>query len=277
MEISKTYQIALNAIIGASEIIMTFYEQGFDTEIKSDGSPVTEADLASSNYLKQELANTEIPVVDEESLQVSYDIRKNWKQNWCVDPLDGTKEFIKKNGEFAVNIALIENHKAIFGLIASPVNREILVGGLDFGVFILKFEDVSDFSKWKKIELPAEKKENYSIIASRSHNSGLTMNFMEEIKTEFGVFDIISKGSALKFFELAKDEASIYPRFAPTMEWDIAAGQAILEELGGKVFQAKTLESLIYNKENLLNPSFVALTKFYANEFSENFSLKFQK
>ncbi len=182
MEISEKYKIALNAAVKASEIIMTFYEQGFDTEIKSDGSPVTEADIASSNYLKSELAKTKIPIVDEESIQVSYEIRKNWTQNWCVDPLDGTKEFIKKNGEFAVNIALIENHKSIFGIITSPVKREILVGGKDFGVYMLAFEDLNTFENWKKIETPKSKNLDLNIIGSRSHYSHKTLKFIEKSK-----------------------------------------------------------------------------------------------
>ncbi len=250
---------------------MTFYEQGFDTEIKSDGSPVTEADIASSNYLKSELAKTNIPIVDEESIQVSYEIRKSWTENWCVDPLDGTKEFIKKNGEFAVNIALIENHKSVFGIIASPVKQEILVGGKDFGVYIINFDDVNKVDKWKKIETPKSRNSSFNMIGSRSHHSAKTLEFKKDCKAIFGDFEMISKGSALKFFELAKDEASIYPRFAPTMEWDIAAGQVILEELGGKVLQIENLEPLFYNRENLINPYFIGLTKYFVTEFESNF------
>ncbi len=259
MEISETYRLAIEAAIQASESIMRFYEEGFQHEIKNDGSPVTQADFASSTIIKNILVQTEIPIIDEESTQLPFEIRKTWTKNWCVDPLDGTKEFIKKNGEFSVNIALIENKKTIFGLIASPVEKRIILGMKGKGVYIFDFHDSKSPEIWTKIDKNDEIPSQIGIIASRSHHSDLSPAFKQKIRTNFGEYRTISKGSALKFFELALNKVAVYPRYAPTMEWDIAAGQAIIEELGGKVLRLDDLSPLIYNKENLTNPYFIAL------------------
>ena len=261
--------MAIKAAIEASKLLMQFYTDGFSSEIKIDGSPVTEADIASSTLIKQILSETEIPIIDEESEALSYEIRKNWTKCWCVDPLDGTKEFIKKNGEFAVNIALIENQTAIFGLIASPVKEEIILGGKDIGVFVLKFADIDKSENWKEIKY-SKQRDKINIIASRSHESSKTSVFINQICSKIENYGIIHKGSALKFFDLAQNQASIYPRFAPTMEWDIAAGQAIMEALGGKILDTTKFKALIYNKENLLNPYFVAFSQEFSKDFFEN-------
>lgn len=269
MKINSTYQLAIKAAIEASKLLMQYYTDGFSKDIKTDGSPVTEADLASSNLIKLILSETHIPIIDEESEALPYEIRKKWNKCWCVDPLDGTKEFIKKNGEFAVNIALIENQTATYGIIASPVNEEILVGGKYFGVYLFKFSDFEKTENWKEIKF-ASSKEKINIIASRSHESSKTNMFINDISSKIANWDIIHKGSSLKFFELAQNQASIYPRFAPTMEWDIAAGQAIMEALGGKVLDTKSFKPLLYNKENLLNPYFLAYTQDFKEDFFEN-------
>jgi 3'(2'), 5'-bisphosphate nucleotidase len=266
---NPTYQLAIKAAVEASKLLMQFYTDGFSSEIKIDGSPVTEADIASSTLIKEILSETQIPIIDEESDALSYKIRKTWTKCWCVDPLDGTKEFIKKNGEFAVNIALIENQKAIFGIIASPVKEEIILGGKDIGVYLVKFSNIDRFENWKEIKF-TNSKEKINIIASRSHESSKTSVFINHINEKLKKCGIIHKGSALKFFELAQNQASIYPRFAPTMEWDIAAGQAIMEALGGKILDTSSFKPLIYNKENLLNPYFVAFTQEFSEDFFEN-------
>lgn len=257
----------MKTAIEASEILLTYYQNGFESEIKTDGSPVTNADLASSAHICKCLAQTGIPLVEEESAADDYTIRQNWKQNWCIDPLDGTKEFIKKNGEFAVNIALIENHKPIFGIIASPVERKLLVGAKNWGVYILSFDALDKPVDWEEIKISSNKPTNISIIGSRSHHSGSLLEFIKNLKQKNENLTFIKKGSALKFFDLAKENAIIYARFAPTMEWDIAAGQAILEALGGTVLHAETLEPLTYNKPNLKNPYFIALTHSFIEHF----------
>lgn len=255
---NPAYLIALKAAIAASKEIMRFYKEGFETEIKQDGSPVTQADLAASEIIDSYLIQTNIPITGEETHKVSFETRKHWKESWCVDPLDGTKEFVKKNGEFAVNIALIRSGQPIFGIIASPVNQTILFGGFETGVFHSTFEMIDFPLKWEQLNQPSKIQLPLVMTCSRSHHSGSMLNLLSDLKKSFDSIEFIQKGSSLKFFDLAHGRAAIYPRFAPTMEWDIAAGQAILEALGGSVLDASTNQPLIYNKENLLNPSFIA-------------------
>ena len=255
------YHIALKASIEASKVIIEFYEKGFQSEIKKDGSPVTEADLASSEIISRILNSTNIPILGEETIHQDFAERKNWKLNWCVDPLDGTKEFIKRNDQFAVNIALIKNKQTIFGIIASPTDNTVLFGGEKVGVFISHFKDINNETKWLK--LSARTIANNPLVMTMSHspNSGASFDFIEKLKLTYPSIEYLKKGSALKFFDLAEGKADIYPRFAPTMEWDIAAGQAILEALGGSITSIESGQKLVYNKENLFNPHFIALTK----------------
>lgn len=254
------YSTAILASIKASELIMDYYTKGFDTEIKSDGSPVTQADLASSKLIEELLSSSLYPITGEESEKTAYHIRKNWSDSWCIDPLDGTKEFVKRNGEFAVNIAHIQNGQSVFGIIASPVNEEIIFGGKETGVYISSFSQFGNPSYWQKIERPTTINSPLIVAGSRSHHSGAIVQFIDDLRKEHKEIDFLKKGSSLKFFDLAKGNADAYPRFAPTMEWDIAAGQAILEALGGSVVHADTKEALVYNKENLMNPYFIAKT-----------------
>ncbi len=254
------YIAAIHASIAASEAIMQIYQHDFEEIIKSDGSPLTQADLASSDIIDLFLSPLGIPITGEETEKMSFEERSTWTECWCVDPLDGTKEFIKKNGEFAVNIALIKEGKAHFGLIASPVRREIIIGSTETGVYLFSFDDVHDFSAWKKLCIPEKHNNLIVLIGSRSHHSGSMLEIIESLKSISSGIEFTQMGSSLKFFDLALGTADIYPRFAPTMEWDIAAGQAILEALGGSVVHAETGEPLRYNKANLLNPFFIART-----------------
>ena len=260
-ELPTAYQLALEAALEASKAIMAVYEQDFESRDKQDGSPVTAADLAASEQIEKILAPLGIPITGEETEKAPYEVRKNWQQCWCVDPLDGTKEFIKRNGEFAVNIALIENGLPVFGLIAAPVKEEILLGSKETGVFILHFKDVDQIENWKQLGIPRRINDPLVMTCSRSHHSGPVLQFIQALKKITNDLTFLKKGSALKFFDLALGIADVYPRFAPTMEWDIAAGQAILEALGGEVVHAETGEPLYYNKANLVNPYFIARTK----------------
>lgn len=260
VENQTTYSLAMRAAVEASKAIMHLYNTNFQTEWKGDGSPVTEADLASSHVISTLLESTNIPILGEETEHQSFELREKWTLNWCVDPLDGTKEFIKRNGEFAVNIALIENGKPIFGIIASPVQQKILVGGSNWGVFFLSFSELDFPEKWQRLTESSEVNSPLIMASSRSHHSGTTLDFLNELRTQFGEIDFQKKGSSLKFFDLALGTADVYPRFAPTMEWDIASGQAILEALGGTVVHAETNSPLVYNKQNLKNPYFIAKT-----------------
>lgn len=254
------YSIALQAAISSSEVLMEFYENGFSTNYKSDESPVTEADLASSSVITSFLEKTNIPVVGEEMINRPFHERVLWEQNWCVDPLDGTKEFIKKNGEFAVNIALIRNSSPVFGIIASPVLRKVLVGDFEFGVYFFDFENLNTPNKWIKVFSSNEVNSPLTVATSRSHHDEKILDFSNQLQSTFGSIQFLKKGSSLKFFDLAAGNVDVYPRYAPTMEWDIASGQAILEALGGEVVDAETSTPLKYNKEDLQNPYFIAKT-----------------
>ncbi|HNR84979.1 MAG TPA: 3'(2'),5'-bisphosphate nucleotidase CysQ [Taishania sp.] len=266
-ELNNHYTIALKASVLAADEIMRVYHTSFQKELKSDGSPVTEADKRASAIITKELKQTEIPIISEEELKENFEIRQSWKTVWIVDPLDGTKEFIKQNDEFAVNIALVENGNPVFGLIASPVEQTILFGGKEIGCFIAPFNAIDSPNNWTK--LTAKELNNPVVLtSSRTPNFELFSPLIEEIKSKKDI-DFIKKGSALKFFDLAQGWADVYPRFAPTMEWDIAAGQAILEALGGKVLDVNTGKPLTYNKESLYNPHFIAKTKAFINCFGE--------
>jgi 3'(2'), 5'-bisphosphate nucleotidase len=260
-QLPKAYQLAIQAAVAAAKVIMEIYQHDFSVLEKNDGSPVTKADLAASACIEEILAPLGIPITGEESDKAPFEERQHWEQCWCVDPLDGTKEFVKRNGEFAINIALIENGKPIFGLIASPVQEEILIGSKEIGVFVLHFKDVDQAENWQQLCIPEKINEPLVMTCSRSHHSGPVLQIINALKEKGHELDYIKKGSALKFFDLATGRADIYPRFAPTMEWDIAAGQAILEALGGEVVHAETGDPLTYNKANLVNPYFVARTK----------------
>lgn len=246
---------ALEAARQASKEVMHVYAGEFESIIKQDGSPVTEADLRSSRVINEILAQTGIPIIGEELKNKPFAIRQNWETCWIVDPVDGTKEFIKRNGEFAINIALAHQGVAIFGLIVEPVRNYLFFGGKSHGLFEFDFGNTAEPNPWQKkhtVSLPLK------LATSRSHESGEMDSYLAELTAQFGSHEYVKKGSALKFIDLVKQDVHAYPRFAPTMEWDVAAGQAILEAAGGRVIHAYTGEPLRYNKENLLNPHFIA-------------------
>jgi 3'(2'), 5'-bisphosphate nucleotidase len=257
----EIYKTALRAAIAGSIEIIQVYNNDFETIIKEDGSPLTKADLASSLAIHKLLDPLGIPITGEETTHLSYEIRKHWIQCWCIDPLDGTKEFIKKNDEFAVNIAHIVQGKPIFGIIAAPVSEKLLFGGTGIGVYKCAFKDLENRQNWQEIKAKSNVGETLRMIGSRSHGTGPLADLLETLQPHFTDIQFATKGSSLKFFDLAEGTAHIYPRFAPTMEWDIAAGQAIIEALGGEVINHPSGEPLSYNKENLLNPYFVVRSK----------------
>jgi len=260
-ELDEKYKAAIRAAIDASQTIMGVYKNEFDTIIKDDGSPLTKADLASTKIIHKHLEPLNIPITGEETEKMPFSERKHWKECWCIDPLDGTKEFINRNGEFAVNIALLQEGSPVFGLIASPVQEVMYFGGVENGVYKMDFEQLDSPESWIKLSAPMNVNSPMVMTCSRSHHSGPVLSFINELKKLSPTIEFAKKGSSLKFFDLASGTADAYPRFAPTMEWDIAAGQAILEALGGSVVHAETGLPLYYNKENLTNPYFIAKTK----------------
>ena len=251
------------AIIAAkqsSEAILKIYKKDFEVIYKQDSSPVTEADKKSSKIILAELEKTNIPIISEEEENLPFSERKKHALIWVVDPLDGTKEFVNKNDEFCICIALIHKQKPIFGLIASPITGKILLGGPTIGAYYFNFSETFTLNEKNKIP-PLKINSKKTIAYSRSHFSKDAQKFIETITTKYGTPEFIKKGSALKFIDLALGKADFYPRMAPTMEWDIAAGQAIYESVGGEVLDFSNFEPLYYNKESLYNPYFIAKNK----------------
>ena len=253
---------AITAALEAGKAILEIYHSGaFDVEIKGDNSPLTRADTASHNVIMSFLTKTNIPVLSEEGKAISYEERKDWTQLWIVDPIDGTKEFIKRNGEFTVNIALIENQRTQIGVIFVPVTGELYFSSKEMGAFKVKVDlenyDI-DYLVANADKLPLQRDDKtYTIVASRSHMSPETEDYVQQMKNKHGAVNLISKGSSLKLCMVAEGQADCYPRFAPTMEWDTAAGQAICEHAGFQVIDWSTKENMFYNREALLNHWFL--------------------
>ena len=253
----KWIEILLAAVYEASKKIMEVYQTKFDVEIKSDRSLVTLADKLSSQVITKFLEQTGIPILSEEEIKPGFDKRKNLSKIWLVDPLDGTKEFIHKNDEFCINIALIENGEPVFGMIASPTSNEIIFGGNTIGVYHIPYGAKKILDKKYKVEALKNKKRR-GLIYSRSHFTPGVSKLINQLEDQYGTLDVIKKGSALKFFDLVLGKVDFYPRMAPTMEWDIAAGDAIYRAVGGEVVDFANFEPLKYNKASLFNPNFIA-------------------
>jgi len=233
----------------AGKAIMNIYSTSFDIEFKDDQSPLTKADISSheiiSKYLKK--LTPRIPILSEESSKKPLSQRKEWGEYWLVDPLDGTKEFIKRNGEFTTNIALMKDNKPIFGVIHVPAKNHSYWGSEKTGSFM-----ISNGSERRKLNV-SNNYTNLKIASSRSHPSVKLSSLLEKIKS----YQLISVGSSLKFCLVATGEADCYPRLGPTCEWDIAAGEIIAKGAGAKVIDLNN-ESIKYNKsENYINPYFL--------------------
>ena len=253
---------AIIAALQAGKSILEIYHSGeFDIEMKGDNSPLTRADTASHNVIMSYLEATGIPVLSEEGRDITYQERKDWKQLWIVDPIDGTKEFIKRNGEFTVNIALIENNRPLMGVIFVPETGELFFSSKEMGAFKVKvhLEDYDLEALLEKADtLPLQREDKtFTIVASRSHMSLETKEYVQQMRDINGEVNLISKGSSLKLCMVAEGTANCYPRFAPTMEWDTAAGQAICEHAGVKVIDWDTKKNMLYNREELLNNWFL--------------------
>jgi 3'(2'), 5'-bisphosphate nucleotidase len=268
------YPILLHQAIVASVLagneILKVYETNFEVELKNDKSPVTLADKNASDKIIDVLKPFQIEVLSEEGIHADYIIRKDWNTLWIVDPLDGTKEFVKRNGEFTVNIALVENGIPTLGVIFSPVSNDIYFASKNNGAFKISGIVFKDFlatietSTLESIISIAQKlpikneRTNYVVVASRSHMSSETYTHIEDLKWHHKKVDIVNTGSSIKMCLVAEGLADEYPRFGPTMEWDTAAGQAILQESNCSLIDYKTNQSMLYNRENLFNNWFIA-------------------
>lgn len=241
--------------VAAAADILAIYEHPFDVEQKTDDSPLTAADMASHRRIVDGLQRItpDIPVLSEESAEVDIATRRNWSRLWLVDPLDGTREFVKRNGEFTVNIALIEDGVATFGVIQAPVTGELWWGDLVHGAY--RRDAIAEVALETRTPAVAPLR----VAASRSHRDARTEAFMAKMAAEKGALETVGVGSSLKFCRVAEGAIDVYPRFAPTSEWDTAAGQAIVEAAGGRVLDPQGRPFRYNQRETLLNGDFVAL------------------
>ena len=277
LKVEQHLQTLIKVALEAGRAILDIYATGFSVSYKDDHSPLTLADRRSNEIITSRLSATpfnQFPILSEEGRNIPYKERRNWDCFWLVDPLDGTKEFIRRNGEFTVNIALIKRNRPVAGVIYIPVKDIFYFAAEGSGAYRLTDSEIVNhelsleelLNKSDRLPIPykqsteADNRSPVKIIASRSHLSPETEDFIRKTKDRHGEVEIISSGSSLKFCLIAEGAADIYPRFGPTMEWDTAAGQCIVEEAGGKVLHSETLEPLEYNKEDLLNPWFLVLS-----------------
>jgi 3'(2'), 5'-bisphosphate nucleotidase len=255
---------ALEAALEASKVIMKYYDGEIEVELKEDQSPVTIADKEADKIIRKVLEDTGLPILSEEQPIPEHEERLQWEKFWMVDPLDGTKEFIKKNGEFTINIALIENNVPIGGVIAAPASDIVYFGESGYGSFksVLSknTESINDIFKEIKPLNPEDpdKDDIIKVAVSRSHLDDTTVQYIEKLKQTRKV-DTTSAGSAIKIGLLAEGGAHIYPRFSPCMEWDIAAGFGIVNQLDFQFISTENNKKLSFNKKNLLVNGFVAL------------------
>lgn len=238
----------------AGEAIMRIYEQPFDVAQKADNSPLTEADTAANQIIIAALTQRypDIPYISEESKLTDYAIRQTWQACWLIDPLDGTKEFVKRNGEFTVNIALVRQGIPVIGVVYVPVTQTMYYAIEGEGSY-----RIQNGITQKLLIDPIEPDKAVRIVASRSHLNADTEQYIAAQQARYGQVELVSSGSSLKFCLLAEGRAHLYPRFAPTMEWDTAAGHIVATEAGAKIAQYPNGEALRYNKANLLNPYFL--------------------
>ena len=249
-------KIASEAALMAGEEIMKIYNDSefIDFKKKKDNSPLTKADRASHNIISKILKNTKIEIISEEKKIAEFDKRKKWKYYWLVDPLDGTKEFIKKNGEFTVNIALVKNNIPYIGIVYCPTFKTLYWNDPKTGSYKKHINNVIKLKKREEINF---KDPNLRVVTSRSHMNEETEGFLTKLNKP----QIVPVGSSLKILFLAENNADIYPRYGPTMEWDTAAAHAIANGSNVKLFKSNDKSEISYNKKNLLNPFFLAYPK----------------
>ncbi len=267
---------AIEAALKAGQVILDVYHSEFAVEHKADNSPLTRADRKSHELLMAALNGFHIPILSEEGREMPYKDRKSWERLWIIDPLDGTKEFIKRNDEFTVNIALVEYGLPKIGVVYVPVKDRLYFAAGNLGAFRIDNPLGTDGSNRiggndhdpdktlrrllkNATRLPAgnRSKKPFIIVGSRSHANPDLKKLVEEKRREHGEVELITAGSSLKICMVAEGLADMYPRLGPTCEWDTAAGQAVAEMAGAKLLDYKTGEPLKYNRPDLLNPWFV--------------------
>ena len=254
------------AIEAGNAIMKVRLSGSFRMLTKEDNSPLTEADEASNRLICMALESYGVPILSEEGKLKSYEQRKTWKEFWLVDPLDGTREFIKGNGDFTVNIALIYNTLPILGVVYAPALDIMYFAAENIGSYRLKLAGTHDLgifdleeiiSRSEKLPCRKNRGRKNTLVVSRSHLNDDTKNYIQKIKRESGNINILYRGSAIKFCLVAENSADIYPRFGPTSEWDTAAGHAVAINAGCTVTQYPSGSNLLYNKPDLINPWFI--------------------
>ncbi len=257
-------EIAIKASFKAAKEVMSIYDSGeFDVEMKSDNSPLTIADKTAHTIIKEELEKTGIPILSEEGQHLPYKERKHWDKLWIVDPIDGTKEFIKKSGEFTINIALIEQQKPILGVIYAPALAVLYWGGQSGSYKLTEVQGFKEFEykldSREKLPL-THTNETFTIAASKSHLTNTTKDFIDQKRSVYRDVEIISKGSSLKICMVAEGVVDCYPRFGTTMEWDTAAGHAVCVNADAEITDLNQIP-LLYNKKDLRNADFLCKSK----------------
>ena len=255
---NENIQNISSLLTDAGKAVMKIYDapdHTYNTEYKKDKSPVTDADLLSNTIITLGLKKIfpSIPIISEETEMDGYDIRKTWEYTWLLDPLDGTKEFINRSGEFSINLALIQNGIPVVGFIYLPVFKLLYYAIKGFGAF----EVINNITNVISVNTFSLAQKGLRVVASRSEMDSSTKSYIEILDSP----EIITLGSALKFISIAKGEADYYPRMIHIMEWDTAAGQIVIEEAGGVLVEAESGLPLIYNKPTMFNPYFIASGK----------------
>jgi 3'(2'), 5'-bisphosphate nucleotidase len=263
----------IRAALEAGDAILEIYQTDFTVDYKQDDSPLTQADRAAHKIIMRHLQTSGIPILSEEGKALPVAERRSWQTLWIVDPLDGTKEFIKKNGEFTVNIALVTDGTPIMGVVYAPDRQRLYFSMQILGAYMIddpislkkisqqlaesetKLTDLIEQAQ--QLPLVDDPEKPYTIVGSRSHATPELEQFVAAKREEYGQVEFIPAGSSLKICLVAEGKADIYPRLGPTMEWDTAAGHAVAQSAGARIFEHESGEPLQYNKENLLNPWFV--------------------
>ncbi len=261
----KNLELAIYAAVRAGARILEVYGRSeVHTEYKADNSPLTEADTASHQILTDILSSSHLPILSEEGENQEDIERLSWERFWMIDPLDGTKEFLKKNGEFTVNVALISDKYPVIGVVYVPVSDDLYFASNIFGSYKVQMtaidkSDLPDLNQMISLakKLPLAKTRKFTVVASRSHRNPNTELFISQLEKEHRPATVVSVGSALKICIVAEGNADIYPRFGPTMEWDTAAGQCVAINAGCTVTRNDTGETVYYNKTDLMNPWFI--------------------
>jgi 3'(2'), 5'-bisphosphate nucleotidase len=257
----------LAAALAAGREILAVYASDFAVAVKADDSPLTAADTRAHGVIRDALAPIGLPLLSEEGRETAYAERRRWDRLWIVDPLDGTKEFVSRNGEFTVNIALVADQRPVMGVIYEPVADRLYLGLGAEGAWRIEaagrvLAGGREAGHWRqtasRLPLARAADRPFTVVGSRSHANAVLTDFVAMLRRQHDPLEFVAAGSALKFCRLAEGGADIYPRPAPTMEWDTAAGQGILEAVGGRVMIWESDQPLTYNRPNLVNPGFVA-------------------